>query len=80
MANIDPIGMIGHYKVPTQKLYKTLQNRSDGIEILLKFKNLPVDRDNIFKSFMTLNSDLVLFTACLSNQRATFTSVLRTPQ
>lgn len=79
--------MIGHAKVPTQKLYDTYMKFHEGVEILLKFKDLLVGKDDSVKSFLTSDSLLVLFTACLSNHRTTtpnlrFTTpgVLRTPQ
>lgn len=79
--------MIGHGKITTQKVYDVYRSRNEGVEILLKCRDLPVEMNDNMKSFMiTANDDLILFTACLPDHRETtpalsaaLSDVLRTP-
>ncbi|KAH7412113.1 hypothetical protein DE146DRAFT_709700 [Phaeosphaeria sp. MPI-PUGE-AT-0046c] len=87
LVETDFVWMTGHAKISTQKLYDTYHKFHNGIDILLKFKDSLVEKNDSLKSFMTENSLLVLFTACLPNRRATTpklrsatSAVLHTPQ
>ena len=68
LEELDFIWMIGHHKIPIQKIYDTYEKRHEGLVFQLKSKNAVVDRSDTIKSFLANNPDLVVFHACTTEE------------
>ncbi|KAH3977063.1 hypothetical protein HBI56_016220 [Parastagonospora nodorum] len=60
---LDFVWMVGHAKIPMQKIHDTYQKRYEDVDFHIRFKDDLVEMDDTIKSFLKPNGDLVLFLA-----------------